>query len=422
MKEKKKRSLIISGLILICVVGIVFWWQGNRRHGKYHDLLSAFYVMGYLKLNYYQPLSVKPLFKAYWEKGSIAEMLEVLDDPYTRFFTREQYIELNKDTKGVFGGIGVYLVPKKESLIISEIVANSPGARGGLQKGDRIIKIDGQLIKELTPEVALAKIRGRAGSPVLLGILRQQALEERQLEFKIIRQKISLPTVKLEFRQDPQFGCYAYLRIFQFADNTPVYLRKKLNLIDQKVNCQALLLDLRSNPGGSLEAAVAVTSEFLPKGTPVLHIKRRNLPLQTLLSRNQKVSRRLPIVVLVDKYSASAAEILAGALKDQKIALLVGTATFGKDLIQEIQELPGGTAFTVTIARYLTSGKIKIHQKGIRPHRIVAIPQAFTKLLNGNPEEYMKLQELQEKEAVQFLRQEIKRFKTTKTLLRATNF
>lgn len=406
--NKHFRAKVVLAVLLLLAAGLLgWWWQGKARNGKYQDLLPAFYVMGIVKLSYYQPVSLVDLMKTYWTKGNIAGMLKSLKDPYTRFLNKNEYEELRKDTKGSFGGIGVFLIPKEGELLISKVVAGSPSEKAGLQEGDRIIEVENVPVKNISADLAIAKIRGANGTAVVLKVLRGAGENSKELVFRVKRENILVPTVELTFKQDQFIDKYAFIKITQFAQTTPADLEKALRKIDNSADCNGLVLDLRANPGGSLEAAIKVASEFLPANTPVLHVKRRGLPLQTL-SSEQFVHKKLPMVVLVDSWSASASEIVSGAIKDQKRAVLVGTHTFGKDLIQEVKELPGGTAITITIASYLTSGRKNIHKIGVQPDKVVEIPGALDRLLkNGNTEQFKKMYQLQEDEAVKILRAQL---------------
>jgi carboxyl-terminal processing protease len=403
--RNKYTPVLVALLVLSCFFG--WWWQGNARHGKYRDLLSAFYVMGVVKVNYYQSVSLVNLMKTYWEKGQISGMLKSLNDPYTRFLNRNQYSELKKDTSGSFAGIGIFFIVKEGELLISKVVTGSPSEKAGLQEGDRIIAIQKVLVKNMSADVAIAKIRGKIGTSVLLLVARGDGKERRELVFKVQRENITVPTVELNIKQDALLGRYAFIKITQFAETTPGDLERDLRKIDRIVDCKALILDLRANPGGSLDAAIKVASEFIPADTPIIHVKRRNFPWQ-VLSAEYFAHRYLPMVVLVNSWSASASEIVSGALKDQKRAVLVGTHTFGKDLIQEVKELPGGTGMTITIASYLTSGKVNIHKRGVQPDMVVEIPGALDRLLkNGDTVPFKKMNELQEAEALRVLRGQV---------------
>lgn len=401
----------LKWFILLLLFGIAaagsWWWQSNVKQGRYKDIFSAFYVMGVVKMHYYQPASLSKLLQVYWAKGNIGETLKSLGDPYTRFLGKEEYAELRKDTKGTFGGIGIYLIPKEDELLISSVVAGSPGDEAGLQQGDRITAVEKSLVKTLSTEGAIAKIRGEAGTKVLLSIVRGEGQNRRELELAITRANISIPTVELQIKKDSVLGEYAYLKISQFAETTPVDLEKELSEIT-KSQARALILDLRANPGGSLDAAIKVAGAFLPDNTPILHVLRKGYAPQTLKVESKESYFQEPMVVLVDSWSASASEIVAGALKDQQRAHLIGTHTFGKDLIQEVKDLPGDTGVTITIASYLTSGRVNIHQKGVLPHEVVEIPGAMDQLLEkGEPDSFWKMQELQEQEAVKYLREQM---------------
>lgn len=405
MLFKKPQSY--RAALIICFVfisGLGWWWQDFARKGKYRDLASAFYLMGVLKLSFYKPVDLTKLMNEYWRTGTIAGMMKSLNDPYTRFLNKNEYGELTKETQGSFGGIGVYLIPKEEELLISSVVKNSPGERAGLQQGDRIVKVGAVSVKDLSSEVAIARIRGVAGTKVSLRIVRGEAENRKEIDFQVVRDNILIPTVEMTVKNDSALGEYAYIRISQFAETTPVDLEKSMKQIDNSDQIKGIMFDLRANPGGSLDAAIRVAGQFVPRGTPILHIQRRGYPLKSI-SSNGNQHRQLPMVVLVDNWSASASEIVAGALKDQKRAQLIGNHTFGKDLIQEVKKLPGGTGATITIASYLTSGKVNIHKRGVLPDFVVEIPGAMDLLLKeGKPESFLKMQKLQEEEAIRVLR------------------
>lgn len=408
MFVKKPQKYKLALAVFLIIIGCLgWWWQGYARKGKYRDLIPAFYLMGVLKLNYYQPVDLAKLMNEYWRTGNIAGMLKSIDDPYTRFLNKNEYGELTKETQGSFGGIGVYLIPKEEELLISSVVKDSPGQRAGLQQGDRIIKVGDVSVKDLSSEVAIARIRGAAGTKVLLRIARGEAENRREIDFQIVRDNIYIPTVEMTVKKDAILGEYAFIRISQFAETTPVDLDKSLTTVDNSSQIKGIVLDLRANPGGSLDAAIKVASQFLSEGTPILHVQRRGYRAQSVSAVSYQ-HKQLPMVVLVDNWSASASEIVAGALKDQKRAVLVGNHTFGKDLIQEVKKLPGGVGATITIASYLTSGKVNIHKRGVQPDHLVEIPGAMDLLLKeGNPEAFLKMQKLQEEKAVKVLRSQL---------------
>ncbi|HYH02941.1 MAG TPA: S41 family peptidase, partial [Bacillota bacterium] len=406
--HKMRTGMLPVLLGLIFLGGSLYWWWDHTTQGRYHDLLTAVFVAGVVKYQYYQPISLNQLAKAYWRTGNVAGMLKTLNDPYTRFLPKQEYTELRKDTEGIFGGIGIYLIPKETELLITAVVKGSPGQAAGLLQGDRIVAVEKVAVQKLGVNAAVAKMKGHPGTVVELEVVRGDGPKQRKLNFRITRQNILLPTVEAELRAEPVLGKYAYVKISQFAETTAKDLEQQLNRIEKNALCKALILDLRGNPGGELDAAIQVAGKFIPRGKPVLHIFRRGQLMETV--KNETVSHKyLPMVVLVDGWSASASEIVAGALKDQKRAVLVGTATFGKDLIQQIIELPGGTGVSITVASYLTSGKVNIHKKGVNPDIVITIPGATDRLLQeGEPDLYTKMRKMQEKKALEVLRQQVK--------------
>ncbi|HPT86504.1 MAG TPA: S41 family peptidase [Bacillota bacterium] len=407
LKKPQLRWIGFFVLLFVVASGVAWWLQSNFRQGRYKDIWTAIYVIGAVKLHYYQPVSLIQLTETYLKKGNISDTLETLGDPYTRFLGKEEYTELQKDTKGFFGGIGIYLIAQEEELLISSVVPGSPSERAGLQQGDRIIAVDNDSVKKLGTDVAIARIRGEVGTKVALRIVRGEGMNRQEIDVTVTRDNIRISTVELKLKDDPILGKYAHLKISQFAETTAKDLAEKVKEISQS-SAKGVILDLRSNPGGALNAAVQVAGTFLPDGTPILHVLRKGHVQRSLIAPSGFRFTEMPMVVLVDSWSASASEIVAGALKDQKRAYLIGTHTFGKDLIQEVKELPGGTGVTITIASYLTSGRVNIHKKGVLPHRVVEIPGAMDQLLKkGDPQPFFKMQELQEKEAIKWLREAV---------------
>jgi carboxyl-terminal processing protease len=401
---RKIRAGIIPALLaLLVLLGSLNWWWRQANQGRYRDWLTAVCVMGIVKWQYYQPVSLERLGQAYLKTGNTSGMLKILQDPYTRFLSKNDYAELRKETEGIFGGIGIFLIPKGTKLVISSVMKGSPGEQAGLLPGDQITVVGNIPVNQLGIAAAMTKIKGAPGTSVKLQIVRMVGAERQKLKLRITRKKILIPTVELTFKSDPGLGQYARLVISQFAETTAHDLEQKLKQIEANHSCRAIMLDLRGNPGGELDAALRIAGNFLPQGVPVIHIKRRGHSLESITNRT-KGRQDLPMVVLVDGGSASASEIVAGALKDQKRAILVGAHTFGKDLIQQIVELPGGVAVSVTIASYLTSGKVNIHHQGVQPDYTVATPGAAQQLLGqGKTALDDQMRKLQEETAVQFL-------------------
>jgi carboxyl-terminal processing protease len=403
VSRNRQTRLVIISIIVFLIFGALGWlWQKEVRHGRYRDLIPAMYTIGFVKLNYYQPVNFVKLVNIYFKTGSIGKALDSLHDPYTQMLSEEDLAELKKETDGYFEGIGIYL--QKGEPVIWKVVEGTPSQKAGLRAGDRIIEIDNAKVDSV--ETVISRIKGEAGTQVRLKIVRNEKGRPTEYVINITRAKIYIPTVVMKISDDPVLGKYAYVKIDQFADTTAQDLEKNLKILDKRDDCKGMILDLRANPGGLLDSAVDVTGHFLPKGTPVIYIYKRGQLVNIIKTNSQGVHRQMPLVVLVDYWSASAAEIVAGALKDQQRATLVGTPTYGKDLIQEIKELPGDTAFKITVYNYLTSGKKNIHKRGVQPNQIVG--SSLKKVLrNNNMEEYYKIQTEQEEAALKILRDQV---------------
>lgn len=298
-----------------------------------------------------------------------------LGDPYTRYLSPPAYAKLLEENEGTYGGVGIYLEYKAGELIIFKPMKNSPAERAGLLPGDRIIAIDYQPTKAMSKEVATAKILGPPGTEVVLSIART---EDRQLVTRDITLTRALidPSLEWEIRNDPVVGPIGWICLTQFSEKTAQDLGRALEAIT-RAQAAGLVLDLRYNPGGLLLSAVEVSSQLLPyrPGTPLVSLKYRDGRTQTFTAYPHP-HPPLPLVVLVNEWSASSAEIVAGAVKDLQAGVLVGNTTFGKGLVQDVIPLPTGGALYLTVATYLTAGGHSIHQTGIRPHVVVTLPEA----------------------------------------------
>lgn len=393
---------MISIIVFVFFGALGWWWQNEARNGKYRDLIPALYTIGFVKLNYYRSVDFTKLVNVYFKTGSMARTLESLHDPYTQMLSEEELAELKKETDGYFEGIGIYL--QENNPVIWKVVSGTPSDKAGLRVGDRIMAVDDAPVN--SADGVITRIKGEAGTKVRLKIMRTEAGKPKEFDIVVTRDRIFIPTVEMRISGDPVLGKYAFVRIDQFADTTARDLGKKLKTIDKTTDCKGLILDLRANPGGLLDSAVDVVSHFLPNNTPVLFIYKRGQLVNVIKTKTQKVHRQIPVVVLVDYWSASAAEIVAAALKDQKRAILVGTPTFGKDLIQEIKELPGKMAFKITVYNYLTSGKKNIHKRGVEPNQTVG-GSIMKVLKKSNMAEFEKIRAQQEEAALKILREQV---------------
>ncbi len=298
--------------------------------------------------------------------SALRGMLEELD-PHSDFMDPEAFEGMQEDTKSEFGGLGVVVGMKKDRLTIVAPMEGSPGFRAGLLPGDVLLEIDGESAEKMALRDAVEKLRGAPGTSVSLVVAR--AGEGKPREFKLEREVIKVPSVrgaKILPGGGPRIG---YVRVTQFSEPTGKEFAKALDDLEAK-GIDALVLDLRFNPGGLLTSAVEVAGEFMPAGSLVAYTEGRSpsAARRYLAPRDGGQPRSYPVAVLINGSSASGAEIVAGALKDSGRALLVGETTFGKGSVQSVVSLPDGSAVRLTTAKYYTPGRQPIHEKGVAPH------------------------------------------------------
>lgn len=289
--------------------------------------------------------------------GAIAGGLEALGDPHTNYFPPTEYRDFLDSLNGSFSGIGAYLDLEGSYVIISAPIKGTPAAKAGLQSGDRILEVDGTTLVGAPTEKAVRLIRGLAGSSVTLKVERPS--EQRTFSVTITRAVISIPEVESKML-DTSLG---YIQVASFGDDVVNDFYKAVTTLKSQ-GAKAIVLDLRQNPGGYLDAAVDLASAFVPAGEPVVWEVGRN-GKQARVSSGRLIN--LPVAVLVDKGSASASEILAGAIQDYSAGPLIGTQTFGKGTVQQILNMSGGGGIKVTIAEYLTPKERTVHGKGLTP-------------------------------------------------------
>jgi len=312
---------------------------------------------------------------------AIKDALKLLDDPYTRFMDAEQYQELTTQTSGELSGIGVRLEvnPQTKKLTVIEAIANSPALQSGVKPGDQILAIDGKSTVNMNIESASALIRGQSGTPITLQINRK---DQGRFGLRLVRAQIELPTVRYSLRQEGK-NRIGYLRLNEFNAHAPSQMRQAIqSLKSQQVD--AFVLDLRGNPGGLLQSSVDIARMWLDTGAIVRTVDRKKTSIEA--AANGTALTQLPLEVLVDKNSASASEILAGALQDNRRATVVGNATFGKALVQSVQSLSDGSGLAVTVAHYYTPSGTDISHKGISPDIPVKLTAQQRQVLIANPD------------------------------------
>ncbi|MBD2411291.1 carboxyl-terminal protease [Nostoc calcicola FACHB-389] len=315
-----------------------------------------------------QKVLEKPLSDSNAAYTAIQTMLKSLDDPFTRFLDPEQYRSLQVNTSGELTGVGLQIALNTETgkLEVVAPIAGSPAEKAGIRPRDRILKIEGVPTENLTLDEAATKMRGPSGSLVTLVIERDG---EPETEIRLTRDRIALNPVVSELRVSEQGTPIGYLRLTQFNANASTELANAISSLEKK-GAAAYILDLRNNPGGLLQAGIEIARLWLDSGTIVYTVNRQGI--QGSFEASGLALTSDPLVILVNQGTASASEILAGALQDNGRAQLVGETTFGKGLIQSLFELSDGSGLAVTIAKYETPQHRDINKLGIKPDKVIS--------------------------------------------------
>lgn len=293
---------------------------------------------------------------------TVEKMLASLNEPFTRFLRPEQYRSLQVNTSGELTGVGLQIAlnPKTGQLEVVAPIVGSPAEKAGIQSRDRILKINGIPTTQLTLDEAAAKMRGPAGSKVTLLVER----DGEQQEVQVARDRIAVNPVVAQLQTSPSGAAIGYIRLVQFNANATTEVARAIAQLE-KQGAEAYILDLRNNPGGLLQSGIEIARLWLDEGTIVYTVNRQGI--QGNFEAFGSALTRDPLVVLVDRGTASASEILAGALQDNGRAKIVGEKTFGKGLIQSLFELSDGSGMAVTVAKYETPNHRDIHKQGIVP-------------------------------------------------------
>lgn len=327
----------------------------QKRTETYQQLEILANVLTIVQENYIEDLDPETSIE-----GAINGMLSSLD-PHSSYLTPEDFRELQDETQGTFSGIGIEVTIKDGALTIISPIEGSPGDAAGLKANDLIMKIDGVHTSELTSEQAIKKLRGKKGSKITISIFREGWNELHDIE--IVRDLISLQSVKGYFITPG----LAYTRISNFQSHTTKDFKKKLISLEKEAPLHGLILDLRNNPGGLLNQAVAISDLFLDEGLIVYTKGRSQEQNMTFNATDTDANYDFPIIILVNEGTASASEIVSGALQDHKRAIIVGTRSFGKGSVQTIIPLNGGNGIKLTTAKYYTPSGRSIQEKGIAP-------------------------------------------------------
>jgi len=351
-------------LILTLSLGGGVASKGNDTAATYENLRLFTEVLSIVQSQYVDEVAPKDIiYNAI--KGTLRGL-----DPHSSFLDPEMYREMQVETSGSFGGLGIEITLRDDVLTVVAPIEGTPAYRAGIQPGDRILKIEGLSTKDMQLSDAVKRMRGKPGSKITISIVREGWAEPK--DFVITREQIRVQSVRAN-QLEPGIE---YLRLRQFQEQTANDLEVSLDKYVKEGKIQGLVLDLRNNPGGLLTAAVEVTEKFLESGKLVVYTEGRVRNQNMRFSSNAKrVFSDFPIVVLVNQGSASASEIVAGALQDWGRAVVIGTQSFGKGSVQTIIPLSDGSGLRLTTAKYFTPKGRSIHGKGITPDIIVEAPK-----------------------------------------------
>ena len=343
---------LLTWLFLAILVGLAMLVFTN-----YHNMGNMVRVVGLVRSEFLFPVSSSQMME-----GAMKGLVGSLDDPYSAYLDQETFSALKEQIRGSFAGLGILVGVREHRVAVVRAYKETPAYREGVKDGDLIIKIDELDTEDLDLDQAISLMRGSVGTKVTLTISRQG--EPELLVFNLTREEITVPTVEARLIDDESIE---YITISQFTERTGAEMRKAL---EQTLDDQArgVVLDLRYNPGGELLAAVEVARNFIPTG-PIVFIENRAGKEQVFESYGETIN--LPLVVLINEDSASASEILAGAVKDTGAGTLVGTRSYGKGIVQTVFNLRDGAGLKLTTAHYLTPDRNNIHEKGIEPDLVI---------------------------------------------------
>ncbi len=376
MNDLIKKSLVYVSVIAVAWLGILAGQTLTKRvvylsmahaspsvgkpevtsaRDRYKNLELFQKVLSFVESNYVDEVKHKDLIH-----GAIKGMMETLD-PHSNFLPPKIYKDMKVDTSGKFGGLGIEIGIRDNVLTIIAPIEDTPAWRAGLKPGDRIVKIDGESTKGMNLVEAVSKMRGKRGSDVTISIYRKGF--EKIKDVSITRDIIKIQSVKSELLENG----YGYIRLMSFNENAARDVGRAIQKLEKKEKLKGLVFDLRTNPGGLLDQAVEVTSLFIDKGVVVSTIGRNRDRKEIKHALKGKARKDFPVAILVNSSTASAAEIVAGALQDHGRAVVLGAPTFGKGSVQTVVELAKDMGLKLTVARYYTPSGRSIQEKGVDP-------------------------------------------------------
>lgn len=382
MFSGKNIKLLTCCLLSVAVTLGAVTWKVQEITGDAAGTLRFLRAMSIVKNNFDGKADNKVLFD-----GAIEGMVHALDDPYSVYLDKEDFTKLSEMTEGSFGGIGIVFGKRGDDYVVISALADHPGALAGIKSGDIILAVDGAETAKMNMTDVADKIRGKQGTEV---VLRLRTKDGEEKEVKVVRKDIKAPSVGGQLLPNTKIG---YIRITVFNEATGEDFKKTYEKL-QAEGMEATILDLRGNPGGILDDGVAVAGMLVPKG-PIVSLVYKNGDKYVENSSLEQV--KYPLAVLVDHGTASAAEIVAGAVKDTKAGKLFGVKTFGKGSVQGVYRIDNDTAVKITTARYYTPSGVSIHNVGIEPDVKIELPDtAVTDVQLEAAQDYLQ-QELQKK-------------------------
>ncbi len=397
-----KRNAFLGAVLLVIMTAMITMTVGNiralqvgdkviisqRMYQNLQDDTEGLYKLNYLKQflleEYYQELDAETLID-----GALRGMFEAVEDPYTSYLDGQDYSNLMMSTRGSYGGIGIIVTADDEGFVtVISPIEGTPGERAGLATGDRILRVDDQTVSGSRIDEAVGLMRGEPDTEVVLELIKRNQSES--IELTVMRETIRIQSVRSELLQDD----IGYLRISSFDEQTARDFQSQMNEL-MRQGAGKLILDLRNNPGGLLNQAIRIGDLLLGEGLIVYTEDRHGL------RKEEKSDRQMydvELIVLINEGSASASEILAGAIQDHNRGLVIGTTSFGKGLVQELQPLTDGTGFKYTVSQYFTPNGRNIHGTGIEPDVEIEVPaelfEEMHELDNGNDTQLQKALEL----------------------------
>lgn len=379
MSKKKTITLLV---IIVLVTNIITFGLTNLIGvslntkmyipKREYDQLTSVYkeyskiigVENYIKENYLKDVDDEKLLD-----GQLKGLLQSLEDPYSVYMTKDEFKSIMEETSGSFGGIGVVVTPGDDNFItVVSPIKGTPGERAGIKSGDKIVKVDGTEFAAENMDAAVKLMRGEPNTEVSLTIMRKDKTgKSEMIDLEIVREKIRAETVESNIIDDD----IGYIKITSFDELTYKDFKRELDKLGSH-NIEGLIIDLRNNPGGLLNVTAQIADELLGEGD-IVYTETKNGEREYLKSNKSMVD--YPLVILVNGGSASASEILAGAIRDHNRGTLIGTTTYGKGVVQRLKDLPDGSGIKLTISEYFTPNGINIHGVGIEPDIVLELPE-----------------------------------------------